>query len=207
MKKYHDQVLRDIHNEVISDGIMSSAPVLRNKIRELVLTSSALPARYYYKGFKNLDHLSDVAANGQNTSMMDLEFLSVELLRLVTARSPKSHHVSQEFYDFIVETVTNLRDLFYDREYNAADRDLDIALNELKAKFSWRAVRAKLDKFIADNPMPIQPDGCEWKKYSDYRRSIEFGAYWRYYRIFAHMQKDLNVHIQYMDKLLAGKQR
>ena len=202
MKKYHDQVLRNIYKLVVpkDDGDYNDPD-----IHAELLTSAALPAHCYVAGFKNLNHIYDVCNNGQNTTTRDLYIIASQLLILLKKRSYKQHRMPFEFYNYIETKLIELKNSFC---FIMVSKSTDILVNtlmELDEKYGYTKARELMHAYEAANPMPKNQLGSTWydnesinaeyqacwKKYFDYRKTIYFGAYWTYRRMFENMLTQL----------------
>ena len=202
MKKYHDQVLRNIYKLVVpkDDGDYNDPD-----IHAELLTSAALPAHCYVTGFKNINHIYDVCNNEQNTTTRDLYIIASQLLILLKKRSYKQHRMSFEFYNYIETKLIELKNSFC---FIMVSKSTDILVNtlmELEEKYGYKKARELMQAYEAANPMPENQYGATWydnestdaeyqaywKKYFNYRKTIRFGAYWTYRRMFENMLTQL----------------
>lgn len=202
MKKYHDQVLRNIYKLVVpkDDGDYNDPEIFTE-----LLTSSALPAHCYVTGFKNLNHAYDVCNNEQNTSTRDLYFLSSQFLNFLLTRSYKQHHMPKEFYEFIAKQLIELKNSFHISMLGHATDILTDTIMELEEKYGYKKSYELMQAYESANPMPKNSHGSDWyedesnnaeyqaywTKYFAYRKTVRFGAYWTFRRIFENMLSQL----------------
>ena len=176
MKKYHDQVLRNIYELVVpnDDGVYNDPDIYAE-----LLSSSALPAHCYVAGFKSIRHLIDVCTNEQNRSLEDLEKLSTSFLTFLESRSYKQHRMPQEFHSFLVETFTDLRRLAR-RQPELIEEYILETFKAYDEKYSWAAHRLQMEDY-----RKAHPELGEWYEYSR-RDDVEYQAawdkYWAYYK-------------------------
>jgi len=182
MKKYHDQVLRNIYELVVpnDDGVYNDPDIYAE-----LLTSSALPAHCYVAGFKSIRHLIEVCTNEQNRSLEDLEKLSTSFLAFLESRSYKQHRMPQEFHSFLVETFRNLTMLARNNYLVVPNKDVQEYIletfNKYDEKYGWAAHR-----LLMENYRLAHPELGEWYEYDSRRDDVEYQAawnkYWAYYK-------------------------
>ena len=177
MKKYHDQVLRNIYELVVpnDDGEYNDPD-----IHAELLNSAALPAHCYVAGFKSIRHLIDVCTNEQNRTMKDLEKLSASFLMFLESRSYKQHRMPQEFHSMLVETFMDLSRLTHNRQFELSKEYILETFKKYDEKYGWAAHRLQMEKYRL-----AHPELGDWYLY-DRRDDVEYQAawdkYWAYYK-------------------------
>ena len=202
MKKYHDQVLRNIYKLVVNEDDEYNDPDIYAEL----LTTAALPAHCYKYGFKNLNHLIDVVHNEQNTSMRDLHFLTTQAIDLLLARSAKQHHMPLKFLNYIVTQLEVLSVAFASKDVKSAQYILNDAINKLNAEYGWDTQHATMHNYEKDYPIPKSANGRDyydadyvnpeyqayWKKYFAFQRTVRFRTFYKFIAMFHAMLKQLN---------------
>jgi hypothetical protein len=196
MRKYHDQVLRNIYKLVVpnDDGEYNDPDIYAE-----LLKSSALPAHCYIQGFKNIKEAYNVCINGENTTERDLVFLTSEFIRLIKARTYKQHRVPEHFYNFIIRQFRMIYTDLVENNIPRAQAMIKASLMVLDAEFGYKKQCELLDAYEKENPLPDwyhddNPDveyQTQWKKYFDFRKTIRFGAVHVYYAIWYRMLEQI----------------
>ena len=136
MKKLHDQLLRNIHTILEKD---EPDEVSRLEIQEQLLRSSALPAHQYIHGFKNFQHVLEVACNQHNLELRDIEDLLIAAFDFWYKRTYKQHKVPFTFYIEILSRLNNLKDSMRLLSYQKVKYLLEEAVEHLKKNYSYKA--------------------------------------------------------------------
>jgi len=196
MKKYHDQVLRNIYKLVVpnDDGEYNDPD-----IHAELLESAALPAHCYVAGFKSIRHLIDVCTNDQNRTMKDLKQLSASFLTFLELHSYKQHRMPQEFHSMLVETFKGLSkeiEIFYFTRSNhrAVQAYILETFEKYDETYGWAAHRLQMENYRLAHPELgyyyeyNKRDDVEyqdaWDKYWAYCKSTRFPAVNRFYSVF-----------------------
>lgn len=196
MRKYHDQVLRNIYKLVIDPetGLYNDPD-----IHAELLTSCALPAHCYVAGFKNLQHAYGVCVNEQHTTIKDITFIVDHLLKLLNARTYKQQRMPLAFHKFITTRLSVLNTLLADGYYHEALANLTLSIERLEIDWGYTKQRELIQQYEKENPAPsiwyhnLDPMYQDyWKKYFAYKRTIQFGACWRYWSILRHLEMSLS---------------
>lgn len=180
MKKAHDQVIRNMHAEA--------------------LKSSALPARFYVDGFKNLTHVVEVASNEQNLLMEDIKALVSGFRKAYLGRSIKQLKAPMEFVHFIKMSIIDLELAILVKSKTEVFNLLTETCSKLEKQWGYEAVWAKREVYLAENPLPskwYEEDNLDeayqaiWKKYFEFQKTLRFNSYWTMQRFFNELHKQV----------------
>jgi len=180
MKKEHDDLIRQIY--------------------ATTLESAALPARCYAYGFKNLQHLYDVANNEQNFYDKDFTRLTSNFLMMFKARTIKQHHVSQEFYNFVITKVSEIDHLLRNNGKLAYGKLL-LTISDLVDKWGYDTTSRLMDEYRQQHPLPSEwyfesktdEDKQKWEDYFAYQKSLRFGAFYKIRTFLESLEKQMAV--------------
>jgi len=199
MKKYHDQLLRNIHGLLINSD---DSEFLKNQIYAEVLQSVALPASAYAE-FKNIRFIRDLVYNGQQTSISDIVIIVAAMADLLKARSYKQHNMPLEFYQYLCEQITDIAyELCHGGAYSAKDM-LEKTVVYLDLHYGWKTQAIKMKRYELKHPIPLNKLGSSrfdyeeldpayvayWKEYAKVQRTIRFPAYWLYSSMLTQLAK------------------
>lgn len=180
MKKAHDQVIRNMHAEA--------------------LKSSALPARFYVDGFKNLTHVVEICSNEQNTTLADIKALVTGFREIYLGKSIKQLKAPKEFIHFVKMSIIDLSVAVLIKSKTEVFNLLKDICNKLESTWGFDAAWAKQEAYLAENPLPskwYEHDNKDeayqatWNKYFEFKKSLRFNSYWTIYRFFNELLKQL----------------
>ncbi len=209
MKKSHDLALREIHELVITK-VNDIPRTTKTDIHMILLASSALRASHYVNGFKNLQHLHEVATNGGQENLSDAIMLTRQAHFLMTNRSIKQLNIPGAYYKLVVSTLDELDKCLLNNELIKAKLLLEDSLEESVDTFGYRASNKKVDEYKANNPVlkkyfethvffngdkTTPEEQVELDKYYKYMKSLRFNLYYRYNGI-------LNALLELLEKIL-----
>ena len=217
MKKLHDQLLRNIYQEVNGDNTIKTSDyilepyTLRNKINKELLASSALPAHYYITGFKNFKHLYEVAYNEQNTRMRDTMHLIRELRTILCKRTFKQHNMPAEMYVYLRDKLYVVNSTLYNNRYADALLLLRQMQEHIDSNYGFKKQRELLDAYEKEHPVlndywrrlqfkeKVAPEVMkEVLDYYAYQKTVRFSAAWNYSSVLTQFIRQFEYNPQYV---------
>ena len=204
MKKLHDQLLRNIHTILEKD---EPDEVSRLEIREQLLRSSALPAHQYINGFKNFQQVLEVACNGNNNKIQDIDKLIHAAQAFWYECSYKRHKVPFTFYIEILSRLNNLTEALHHENHYKVNYLLEDAVEHLEKNYDWNAIRDLLNEYekahpemheyIYAVPFTEEPMTPELQKVMDeyhaLHKRLRFGATYKWRAFFEQVLKQFKV--------------
>lgn len=178
MKKYHDELLRNIYELAVKLEDQPDNSQVLNRFIALIkvetMKSVALPAQYYVLGIKNLEMLHSITWNKQQTTYMDVEVIINNLIILLKARSPKQLRLSSEFINLIVKNMEVIQYAAYRGLWTTVKHSLKSFYEEVDNNYGWDFYVRKQAEYVKEHP------GCDdWRHTTD--EGIKaYNAYWDY---------------------------